>query len=83
MFWNLKTFSQFNKYSIICDSSISLNQTTNEYYLNLNFKDTNLPPNNILSKKKICAIDVGVKIFLTIYSDNSVDKIGIYIWDKI
>ena len=85
IFRNLKTSCKFKKYSNICDSSITLNQRTNEYYLNLNYEDIKLPANSdkILSNKKICAIDVGVKSFITIYSDNTVDKIGIGIRDKI
>lgn len=83
IFRNLKTSCKFNKYSNICDSSITWNQRTNEYYLNLNFEDIETPSNDILLNKKICAIDVGLKSFLTIYSDNSVNKIGIGIRDKI
>lgn len=83
VFRNLKTSCKFKKYSNICDSSISWNQITNEFYLNLNFEDIETPSNNILLNKKICAIDPGIKNFLTIYSDNSVDKIGIGIREKI
>ena len=83
VFRNLKTSCKFHIYSNICDSSISWNQRTNEYYLNLNFEDIELPPNKILSNKKICAIDVGIKSFLTIYSNNSVDKIGTGIRERI
>ena len=83
MFRNLKTSCKFNKYLEICDSSISWNQKTNEYYLNLNFEDLELPDKKILTNKKICSIDPGIKTFLTIYSDDSVNKIGIGIRDKI
>ena len=83
VFRDLKTSCKFNKYLNICDSSITWNQRTNEYYLNLNFEDIETPSNDILMNKKICSIDVGLKSFLTIYSDNSVDKIGIGIRDKI
>jgi len=82
-FRNLKTSCRFDKYLNICDSSITWNQRTNEYYLNLNFEDIEIPSNDILLNKKICAIDPGLKNFLTIYSDNSVDKIGIGTRDKI
>lgn len=83
VFRDLKTSCKFNKYSNICDSSITWNQRTNEYYLNLKFEDIEIPSNDILLNKKICSLDVGLKSFLTIYSDNSVDKIGIGIRDKI
>jgi putative transposase len=83
VFRNLKTSCKLNKYLNICDSSLSWNQRTNEYYLNLNFENIELPPKEILSNKKICSIDVGVKTMLTIYSDNSVEKIGIGIRYKI
>jgi putative transposase len=82
-FRNLKTSCRLNKYLNICDSSVTWNQRTNEFYLNLNFEDIKLPPNKILSNKKICAIDPGIKSFLTIYSDNSVNKIGIGIRERI
>ncbi len=83
VFRDLKTSSKFNKYSNICDSSITWNQRTNEYYLNLNFEDIEIPSNDILLNKKIASIDPGLKSFISIYSDNSVDKIGIGIRDKI
>jgi putative transposase len=83
VFRNLKTSCQFNKYKNICDSSITYNLRTNEYYINLNFKDTKIPDKTILKNKKICAIDPGIKNFISIYSQNSLDKIGIGIRDKI
>ena len=83
IFRDIKTSCKFNKYLNICDSSVSWNQRTNEYYLNINFEDLDLPFNKILLNKKICAIDIGLKSFLSIYSDNSMDKIGIGIRDKI
>lgn len=83
VFRDLKTSCKFNKYSNICDSSITWNQRTNEYYLNLNFEDIEIPSNDILLNKKIASIDPGLKNFITIYSDNSVNKIGIGIKDKM
>lgn len=83
IFRNLKTSDLFKKYSNICDSSITWNQRTNEYYLNINFEDVELSSKNILLNKKICSIDPGLKTFITIYSDNSIDKIGIGIRDTI
>ena len=37
----------------------------------------------ILTNNKVCSIDPGIKTFLTIYSDDSVHKIGIGIREKI
>jgi putative transposase len=83
VFRNLRTSCQFNKYLNICDSSITYNQRTNEFYINLNFEDTNIPNKDILKNKKVCSIDPGIKNFLVVYSQNSVDKIGIGVRDKI
>ncbi len=83
VFRNLKTSCNFNKYSNICDSSITYNQRTNEIFLNLNFEDIQLPDKNILKNKRVASIDVGIKQFLVIYSQDSIDKIGIGIRDKI
>jgi transposase len=83
LFRNLKTSCNFNKYSNICDSSITYNQRLNEFYLNLNFKNLEIPDKNILKNKRICSIDPGIKNFLVIYSQNSIDKIGIGIREKI
>ncbi len=83
IFRNLRTSCNFNKYSNICDSSITYNQRLNEFYLNLNFKNNEIPDKNILKNKRICSIDPGIKNFLVIYSQNSIDKIGIGVRDKI
>jgi putative transposase len=83
VFRNLKSSCKFSKYSNICDSSITWNQRTNEFYLNMNFEDLDLPSDKILLNKKICSIDPGIKTFITIYSDDSINKIGIGIIDKI
>ncbi len=83
VFRNLRTSCQFNKYSNICDSSITYNQRTNDFYLNINFEDTKLPDKDILKNKKVCSIDPGIKQFLVVYSQNTIDKIGIDVRDKI
>ena len=83
VFRNLKTSYNLNKYSNISDSSISWNQRINEFYINLNFEDLKLNNEEILKNKKVCSIDPGIKTFLTIYSDDSVHKIGIGIREKI
>ena len=83
IFRNLKTSCKFNKYKNICDSSISWNIRTNEFFMNLNFIDDKHINENILLNKKICSIDPGLKTFLTIYDDNSINKIGIGIRNKI
>ncbi len=83
VFRNLKSSSPFNEFKNICDSSITFNLGTNEYYLNLNYNDKQIHDKTILNNKKICSIDPGIKSFLTIYSHDSVDKIGVGIRDKM
>ncbi len=83
VFRNIKTSCNFNKYPNKCDSSITYNQRTNKFYLNLNFEDTGLSNKDILKNKKVCSIDPGVKQFLVVYSQNTIDKIGIGVRDKI
>jgi putative transposase len=83
VFRNIKSSCKFSKYKNICDSSITYNQRLNEFYLNINYEDVKLPNKEILNNKKIGSIDPGIKTFTTIYSDNSIDKIGIGIREKI
>lgn len=83
VFRNIKSSCKFSKYKNICDSSITYNQRLNEFYLNINYEDIKLPKKEILNNKKIGSIDPGIKTFITIYSDNSIDKIGIGIREKI
>jgi putative transposase len=75
LFSNLKLFEKIKKYNM-SDSSISCNTRLNEYYLNLNYRDTFTKNQNILKNKRVCAIDIGIKVFLSVYSDNHVDMIG-------
>ena len=78
---------KYDKYLIdinnICDSSISFNSKLNEYYLNINYYDKKLKNNLLLNNKKVCAIDPGLRTFLTVYSDNTVDEIGNGISEKL
>ena len=67
----------------ICDSSITCNKTTNEYYLNLNYHDDFTRDAIILKNKKICSIDPGLSCLLNVYSDNEVHFIGKKILPKI
>ncbi len=81
-FGNLKLSECIKKYNM-CDSSISCNTRLNEYYLNLNYRDTFKKDKEILKNKKVCGIDVGIKTFLTIYSDNNINMIGSEINSKM
>jgi IS605 OrfB family transposase len=82
LFKNIKMSESISKYDI-CDSSITCNTRLNEYFLNLNYHDSNKKNKNILLNKKVCSIDPGLKCFLNIYSDNNVDQIGIGITSKM
>jgi len=83
IFKNLKFSENINSLNIL-DSSISYNTRLKTYWLNLNYKDIKKKINeNLINTKKVCSIDPGLKSFLTIYSDNEVNKIGINITDKI
>ena len=82
-FRNIRSSCKFNKYVNLADSSISYNQKLNECYINLNYRDLAIPNKSILKNKKICSLDPGIKTFATIYSQDTVDKIGIGIREKI
>lgn len=79
IFRNIKSSCNFDKYTDICDSSLTWNKSLNEYYLNMCFNSKT--QNSDL--QKVASIDPGLKTFLTIYSDDSVNKIGIGIREKI
>ncbi len=86
VFRKIKFSESLKKYDI-CDSSISYNRVLKEFYLNLNYKynpskdKTN--KKEFLENKKVCSIDPGLRCFLTTYSDNKVEKIGVDISEKI
>lgn len=83
IFKNLKFSENINGINIL-DSSISYNKILKIYYLNLNYKDIKKKLNkDLIDTKKVCSIDPGLKSFLTIYSDNEVNKIGVNITDRI
>ncbi len=75
LFANLKLSEKIKKYNM-GDSSITCNTRLNEYYINLNYRDTFEKDKNILKNKRVCAIDIGLKTFLSVYSDNYIDMIG-------
>jgi IS605 OrfB family transposase len=81
VFKNIK-FSE-KLYNDICDSSITCNIKLNKYYLNMSYEDTIKKNEEILKIRKVCSIDPGIRSFLTIYSDNEINKIGINISDKL
>ena len=64
LFKNIKMSENISNYDI-CDSSITCNTRLNEYFLNLNYHDSNKKNKNILLNKKVCSIDPGLKCFLT------------------
>ena len=66
-----------------CDSSITCNKTTNEYFLNLNYHDNSVRDTSILTNKKVGSIDMGLSCLLNVYSDDSVHFIGKNIFVKI
>lgn len=76
-------FSENIKGFNILDSSISRNTKLNIYYININYKNKEKIDKRILENKKICSIDPGLKTFLTVFSDNEVNKIGIDITETI
>jgi len=84
VFRNLKFSQNLKKYNI-CDSSITYDTKLNEFYLNLNHKNNfNLKKNKLcLQNKKVCSIDPGNRCFLTVYSDNTIEQIGLNITEKI
>jgi transposase len=82
LFRNLKLSEDLKDFNI-CDSSITHNQRLSEFYLNLNYVDNEEKDKDILINNKVCAIDPGVNCFVTIFSDNRIDKIGLNIYDKI
>lgn len=85
VFRDLKISEKIHKYDI-CDSTISYNKYTNEYYLNLTYNyNINKEKNKIkkeektkkiLKTKKVVSNDPGDRTFATLYSDNKVIEIG-------
>ena len=55
------------------DSSLSYDVILSKFYLNLNHSIKN----NKNENNKVCAIDPGIKNFVTIFDESSVTKIGI------
>jgi transposase len=84
VFRDLKFSQNLRKYNML-DSSITCNTKLNEYYVNVNFKNNfSLKKNKLcLDNKKVCAIDPGNRCFLTVYSDNKIEQIGLNITDRI
>ena len=74
-------FSESFKNLDICDSSISYNIKLNEFYLNLNYNFK--IENQELKNKKVVSCDPGIRTFLTCYSDNKIDQIGINFNNKL
>lgn len=87
-FNNKKVFEKINfsenliGYNIL-DSSISYNIRLNIFYFNMNYRNKENAKKEILNNNKVCSIDPGNRTFLSIYSDNEINKIGIGTLDKI
>lgn len=67
----------------ICDSSISCNVRTSEYFLNLNYRDNFKKDKEILKNKGVVSVDPGIKVLMSTYSDENVNLIGIGITSKM
>lgn len=80
--FNIRVRENFSKLDI-CDSSITCNKRTNEYFLNLNYHDDSIRDINILKNKKVCSVDPGLSCLLNVYSDNEFHYIGKNIMEKI
>jgi IS605 OrfB family transposase len=82
VFKNIKLVEDIKRYKI-CDSSISYNRQLGEYVLNLNYETENKISEEELKNDKVCGIDVGIKTYLTVYSEDRVDMIGCNIMERI
>ena len=81
LFGNLNLSQDISKLDI-CDFSISCNTKLNKYFINVNYHDRQRDM-KILKNKKVCSIDPGVKTYLTIYSEDEIEELGIGIESKI
>jgi IS605 OrfB family transposase len=72
----IKFSKQLNKEFL--DSTITFDTRLNECYLNLTYK---IIP-EIINTNKVCSLDPGVKCFLTLYSDDKVENLGLNILGK-
>ena len=79
LFGNIKLSENISKLKL-CDFSISCNTRLNKYFLNINYLEKD---KKILKNNKVCSIDPGLKTYLTIYSDNKVEELGIGITKKL
>ena len=80
--FTIKIKQNISKYDC-CDSSITCNKSTNEYYLNLSYHDNSKKDETILKNNKICSVDPGLACLLNIYTDNEVHYIGKNILTKL
>jgi len=82
LFGNLKLSENISKLDI-CDFSITCNTKLNKYFININYHDNKIKDKETLKNKKVCSIDPGLKTYLTLYSDNKVEELGIGITTKL
>jgi transposase len=78
VFRNLKMNENISDFDY-CDSSITYHRILNKFTLNLTYNSKTIENKS----SKICALDPGVKNFMTLYSDTKVAKIGVSCKDKI
>jgi putative transposase len=76
LFDDLKLSENISKLDI-CDFSISCNTRLNKYFMNVNYHDDSERDNKILKNKKVGSIDPGLKTYLTIYSEDEIEELGI------
>ena len=61
----------------LCDFSITCNKRLNVYYMNVSYHDNGVRDKEILKNNMVCSIDAGVKTYLTIYTENGIEELGI------
>ena len=79
IFKNLKTSEKINKYDY-CGSSLTYHSVLSEYTLNLGINKETIKNHE---KDQICAGDLGVRTFLTLYDSEKVTCIGNKCMEKI
>lgn len=78
IFRKLKTSKLFKDYDFV-GSTLTYHKILKTYMLNLSYNGKVVGTKN----NKICAIDLGTTIFATVFSENSVEQIGIDTKNKI
>ena len=79
-FGNIKSDKELNKLNIKHNVIVQYNSNTNKYYFLIPIDET---INKTIYREKKCGIDIGVRVFQTIYSENKCYEIGKGITKKI